>query len=42
MKTEDSFQIEIKTRDIDAEADIIAMAEPDENGNLCVLVVECE
>ncbi len=42
MTNNDTWKIEMKIRDIDAEANIIAMAEPDENGQLCVLVVECE
>ena len=37
-----SMQIKARIRNIDAEADIIAMAEPDKNGQLCVRVVECE
>lgn len=41
----DSISIETKVRDIVAEDKrdaLIAMAEPDEDGVLCVLVVECE
>lgn len=36
------MKIKMNIRDMDAEFELEAMAEPDENGELCLLVVECE
>ncbi len=38
----DSIQINMPIRDIDKECDLECMAEPDGDGVLRVLVVECE
>ena len=43
MKVKDeSYKIEMNIRDMDAEFELEAMAEPNKNGDLCILVVECE
>ena len=39
---EEGIKVGMKIRDMDAEFEIEAMAEPDENGELCIRVVECE
>lgn len=39
---EDTIEIYMNIRDMDAEFELEAMAEPDENGELSILVVECE
>ena len=38
----DIVKIEMNIRDMDAEFELEAIAELDENGELCILVVECE
>lgn len=38
----DTIEVRMAIRDIDAEAEILSMAEPDENGVPCIRVVECE
>ena len=36
------FEVRMPIRDMEAEFELEVMAEPDENGDLCILVVECE
>jgi hypothetical protein len=42
MSDLDDMKIEMNIRDMEAEFELEAMAEPDENGVLCIQVVECE
>lgn len=42
MLDKDGIEIHMNIRDMDAEFELEAMAEPDENGVPCIRVVECE
>ena len=42
MLDENGIEINMSIRDMDAEFELEAMAEPDENGDLRILVVDCE